>query len=55
MRVIFACAGTGGHINPAIAIANIILKHKPDSKILFIADRTSKDRNFEDLEYLYYK
>ena len=22
------------------------------SKILFIADRTSKDRNFEDLEYL---
>lgn len=39
MRVIFACAGTGGHINPAIAIANIILKHKPDSKILFIGTK----------------
>ena len=24
MRVVFACAGTGGHINPAIAIANMI-------------------------------
>lgn len=40
MRVIFACAGTGGHINPAIAIANIILKNEPDSKILFIGTKT---------------
>jgi len=36
MRVIFACAGTGGHINPAIAMANIVVKNEPDSKILFI-------------------
>lgn len=36
MRVIFACAGSGGHVNPAIAIANIILKNEPDSKFLFI-------------------
>lgn len=36
MRVVFACAGTGGHINPAIAMANLILKREPDSKILFI-------------------
>lgn len=40
MRVIFACAGTGGHINPAIAIANIILKHDPSSEILFIGTKT---------------
>ena len=39
MRVIFACAGTGGHINPAIAIANIILKNKPESKMLFIGTK----------------
>ena len=25
MKVVFACAGTGGHINPAIAMANIII------------------------------
>ena len=36
MRVVFACAGTGGHINPAIAMANLIIKKEPDSKILFI-------------------
>lgn len=36
MNVVFACAGTGGHINPAIAIANIILKNEPNSKILFL-------------------
>ncbi len=36
MRVIFACAGTGGHINPAIAMANLILKNENDSKIIFI-------------------
>ena len=36
MRVIFACAGTGGHINPAIAMANLIKKNENDSKILFI-------------------
>lgn len=36
MRVILACAGTGGHVNPAIAIANIIKKRNKDAKILFI-------------------
>ena len=40
MKVIFACAGTGGHINPAIAIANIILKNEPNSEILFIGTKT---------------
>lgn len=40
MKVIFACAGTGGHINPAIAIAGIILKQNPDAQILFIGTKT---------------
>ena len=31
-----AAAGTGGHINPAIAIANKIKKEEPDSEIIFI-------------------
>lgn len=38
MRVIFACAGTGGHINPAIAIAKMIQKHQR-SEILFIGTK----------------
>lgn len=36
MRVIVAAAGTGGHINPGIAIANKIKKEEPDSEIIFI-------------------
>ena len=36
MRVIIAAAGTGGHINPGIAIANKIKKEEKGSKILFI-------------------
>ena len=36
MNVIFTCGGTGGHINPAIAIANIFRERHPDSKILFV-------------------
>lgn len=40
MRVVFACAGTGGHINPAIAMANIILKNEENSEVLFIGTKT---------------
>ena len=36
MRVIIAAAGTAGHINPGIAIANKIKKEEPDSEIMFI-------------------
>ena len=36
MNVIFTCGGTAGHINPAIAVANIWKERHPDSKILFI-------------------
>ena len=40
MRVVFACAGTGGHVNPAIAIARIILKQNKDAEFLFIGTKT---------------
>lgn len=36
MRAIIAAAGTGGHINPGIAIANKIKEKEKDSEILFI-------------------
>jgi UDP-N-acetylglucosamine--N-acetylmuramyl-(pentapeptide) pyrophosphoryl-undecaprenol N-acetylglucosamine transferase len=36
MKIIIAAAGTGGHINPGIAIANIIKTHHKDAEILFI-------------------
>jgi len=36
MRVIIAAAGTGGHINPGIAIANKIKKENKNAQITFI-------------------
>lgn len=36
MKVIIAAAGTAGHINPGLAIANKIKKEEKDSKIMFI-------------------
>ena len=36
MNVIFTCGGTAGHINPAIAVANILKERDPGCRILFI-------------------
>lgn len=36
MRAIIAAAGTAGHINPGLAIANKIMKEEKDSKVIFI-------------------
>ena len=36
MRAIISAAGTGGHINPGIAIANKIMEKEKDSEIIFI-------------------
>ena len=35
-RVIISGGGTGGHIFPAIAIANEIKARNPEAKILFV-------------------
>ena len=44
MRAIIAAAGTGGHINPGIAIANKIKEKEPNSEIVFIGT----DRGLEN-------
>ena len=44
MRVIIAAAGTAGHINPGIAIANKIKKESPSSEIMLLGT----DRGLEN-------
>lgn len=36
MKVLFSCGGTGGHINPALAIANTLKQRVPDLEVLFV-------------------
>jgi UDP-N-acetylglucosamine--N-acetylmuramyl-(pentapeptide) pyrophosphoryl-undecaprenol N-acetylglucosamine transferase len=36
MRYLISGGGTGGHVNPGLAIANEIRKREPDAKILFV-------------------
>ena len=36
MKVLLAGGGTGGHINPALAIASIIKQHDPSAEFLFV-------------------
>ena len=40
MKVIMTGGGTGGHIYPAIAIADEIKKRFPDAEILFVGAKT---------------
>ncbi|MBP3696084.1 MAG: glycosyltransferase, partial [Clostridia bacterium] len=34
-KILIATGGTGGHINPALAVAGYIRDNYPDAKILF--------------------
>ena len=36
LRVIISGGGTGGHIFPAVSIANAIKEQHPNTKILFV-------------------
>ena len=35
-RVVFTCGGTAGHVNPAIALAQLMAEKNPDTRFLFI-------------------
>lgn len=45
MKAIIACAGSGGHINPGIAIANVIKKNEPNSEIIFVGTKTGMEND----------
>lgn len=44
MKVLFACGGSGGHITPAIAMAEIIQKSFPGSECAFVGNENGMER-----------
>lgn len=57
MRVIFAGGGTGGHINPAISIADYAKNHDDDFEALFIGTKSGLETRLVpkagyDIEYI---
>lgn len=44
MRLLLACAGTAGHINPALAIANKLREETPDAEFLFVGSGRDLER-----------
>ena len=60
MRILFACGGTAGHINPAIAVANYMKDKDPSVEILFAGNPNGMEArivpgagyNFEPIKVL---
>lgn len=44
MRVLFACGGSGGHITPAIAMAEILQKNYPQAECAFVGNENGMER-----------
>ena len=44
MRIIVSGGGTGGHIYPAVTIANQIKEKQPDAEIIFVGTKEGLER-----------
>lgn len=50
MRVLFACGGSGGHITPAVAMAEILQKEYPRCDIAFVGNENGMERRIASEE-----
>lgn len=50
MRILMTGGGTGGHINPAVAIAHTIKLNHPDAEIAFVGTRRGKEKELVPAE-----
>ena len=44
-RVLFTCGGTAGHVNPAIALAQLMAEKNPDTEFLFVGAERGLEKN----------
>ena len=50
MKFLITCAGTAGHINPALAIAGKLKEMMPDSKFLFVGSGREMENRLIPME-----
>ncbi|MBP3495463.1 MAG: undecaprenyldiphospho-muramoylpentapeptide beta-N-acetylglucosaminyltransferase [Clostridia bacterium] len=50
MRVLFCGGGTAGHVNPAIAIAQTIMRNSSDSKVAYVATMNGIENSLVDFK-----
>ncbi|TMI84790.1 MAG: hypothetical protein E6H03_01435 [Bacillati bacterium ANGP1] len=43
MNILLAGGGTGGHVYPAIALAEAFLRHDPGTRLLFVGSRAGME------------
>lgn len=43
MKILFACGGTAGHINPALSVADALCKRCPGTEVLFAGNPTGME------------
>ena len=55
MKVVVSAAGTGGHINPALAIANKIRREEPGSEIMFIGTNRGLENDLVPRARIFFK
>ena len=53
MKIVMSCGGTGGHIYPAIAIADKIREHHPEAEILFIGTKKGMENSLDPAESIW--
>ena len=49
MKVILSGGGTGGHIYPALTIADQIKKLRPEAEIIFVGTKEGLEKNISAL------
>lgn len=57
MKIVYAGGGTGGHINPALSVADYVKEKNPDAKALFIGTEKGLEKKLVpsagyDIEYI---
>ena len=52
-RVIFTCGGTAGHVNPAIALAQLMQRENPKTEVLFVGAERGLEKDLVQYHALY--